>query len=120
MYGSTSGYPVVFAHKSETNRRWSESARQIARRPQNRFGWGSVKPVEPYEAWLGGTCEEHERIVTPCAGTAPAAIAAERLNLQCIAIDCKEDAREAYLRRREHEVGDGQVTLQTVGGEASD
>ncbi|WP_324758186.1 hypothetical protein [Haloarcula montana] len=115
MYGSTGGYPVVFAHKGETDRRWSESARQIARRPQDRYGWGSVKPVAPYEAWIESITDLDERVVVPCAGTAPAAIAAERLGREWVAIDCEPEAREAYRRRRENELGsDEQSTLGSV------
>jgi hypothetical protein len=104
MYGSTGGYPVVFAHKGETDRRWSESARQIARRPQDRYGWGSVKPVAPYEAWIDAITEPGEAVVVPCAGTAPAAIAAERLGREWVAIDCEPEARDAYQRRRQSEL----------------
>lgn len=117
MYGSTGGYPVVFAHKGETDRRFSESVRQIARRPQQRYGWGSVKPTAPYEAWLDGLTEDFERVVVPCAGTAPAAIAAEKLGLRCLAVDVEEDAREAYQRRRRAELGDGQQSLTEVAAD---
>jgi hypothetical protein len=116
QYGATGGYPVVFAHKGDTDRRWSESVRQIARRPQNRYGWGSVKPLAPYETWLSALCVEGERVVVPCAGTAPAAIAAEKLNLPYVAVDSEPEAREAFRRRRKAELGDGQTTL----GEAAD
>ena len=117
MYGSAGGYPVVFAHKGETDRRWSESARQIARRPQERYGWGSVKPVDPYEAWIGAITEPDETVVVPCAGTAPAAIAAERLGREWIAIDCEPGARDAYQRRRESELAtDEQATLVRADG----
>lgn len=112
MYGSTGGYPVVFAHKGETDRRWSESARQVARRPQERYGWGSVKPVRPYAAWVRAITEPGEMVVVPCAGTAPAAIAAERLGREWIAIDCEPRAREAYQRRRDDEgSGNNQLSL---------
>ena len=112
MYGATGGYPVVFAHKGETNRRWSESVRQIARRPQDRYGWGSVKPVEPYQTWIDAITEPGETVVVPCAGTAPAAIAAERLGRRWLAIDCERDAKEAFCRRRESELAlDEQRTL---------
>lgn len=115
MYLSTGGYPVVFAHKGETDRRTSASASQLARRPQERYGWGSVKPVAPYEAWLDGLCESGERVVVPCAGTAPAAIAAECLGLEAVAIDCEPAAKEAYERRRAAVLGDDeQSTLGQV------
>jgi len=105
-YLTTGGYPVVFAHKGETDRRSSASASQIARRPQERFGWGSVKPVAPYEAWLDGLADEGEQVVVPCAGTAPAAIAAEQLGMEWVAIDCEPAARTAFLQRRDHELAD--------------
>jgi len=113
QYGSTGGYPVIFAHTGETDRRWSESVRQIAPRPQDRYGWGSVKPVAPYQTWIGAITEPDETVVVPCAGTAPAAIAAERLGRDWLAIDCEPAAREAYRRRRQA-VGGG---VQTALGE---
>lgn len=118
MYGSTGGYPVVFAHNGETDRRWSESARQIARRPQDRYGWGSVKPTAPYQAWIEAITEPDETVVIPCAGTAPAAIAAERLGREWVAIDSETDARDAYLRRREDELTQSQQP--TLSGVTSD
>lgn len=116
QYLSTGGYPVVFAHKGETNRRTTASASQLTRRPQERYGWGSVKPVAPYEAWLDGLCEPGEHVVVPCAGTAPAAIAAERLGLSWTAIDCEPEAREAFERRRDAELQttDEQSTIPEV------
>jgi SAM-dependent methyltransferase len=101
QYLSTGGYPVVFAHKGETDRRCTASASQLADRPQDRHGWGSVKPTEPYRAWLSGLCEAGQHVVIPCAGTAPAAIAADPLGLEWTAIDCEQEAREAFRRRRE-------------------
>lgn len=114
QYLSTGGYPVVFAHKGATDRRTSASASQIARRPQDRYGWGSVKPVAPYQRWLEGLADAGEHVVVPCAGTAPAAIAAERLwgpDARVTCIDIEEDARDAYRHRREAELGDDQPTL---------
>lgn len=101
QYLSTGGYPVVFGHKGETDRRGTESARQLAPRPRERYGWGSVKPLSPYQAWLDGLCEPGEHVVIPCAGTAPAAIAAERLGLSWTAIDCEPEAKAAYERRKD-------------------
>lgn len=98
-YTTNAGYHAVFAHKGETDRRTSVAARQLARKPTERYGWGSVKPVEPYERWLDGLCEPGERVLVPCAGTAPAAIAAERLGLSWTAIDCESEARDAFQRR---------------------
>lgn len=114
-YLSTGGYPVVFAHKGETDRRTSESASQIARRPTERYGWGSVKPVAPYERWIEALTEPDELVLVPCAGTAPAAIAAERLDRRWLAIDTEEEARDAFLRRADAELAEsGQRTLLTA------
>jgi len=117
-YLSTGGYPVVFAHKGETDRRTSESASQIARRPTERYGWGSVKPTAPYIRWVEALTEPGELVLVPCAGTAPAAIAAERLGRRWLAIDTEREAREAFLRRADAELADGQQTLfaATDGG----
>ena len=116
QYGATGGYPVVFAHKGKTDRRWSESVRQTARRPQKRYDWGSVKPTDPYQTWVEAITEPGETVVVPCAGTAPAAIAAERLDRGWIAIDSEPEARDAYRRRRKHELGTEQQPLTTDGG----
>jgi len=104
MYLSTGGYPVIFGHKGETDRRTSVSARQLADRPQERYDWGSVKPISPYEEWLSGLVEPGELILVPCAGTAPAALAAERVfgeDIRYVCIDNEPDAFEAFSRRRE-------------------
>ena len=119
MYLSTGGYPVVFAHKGATDRRTSASASQIARRPQDRYGWGSVKPVAPYQRWLEGLADAGEHVVVPCAGTAPAAIAAERLwgsDARVTCIDIEDDARDAYRRRRKDELA---LSQQPTLGEVS-
>ncbi|RKD95494.1 hypothetical protein [Halopiger aswanensis] len=105
QYLSNGGYPVIFAHKGETDRRTTASARQVARHPRRvedgyPYGWGSVKPIGPYRAWIEGLTEPGETVVVPCAGTAPAAIAAEQLGREWIAIDSESEAREAYLQRR--------------------
>lgn len=109
MYFSNGGYPVVFAHKGETDRRTSTSARQIARQASFDGDWGSVKPIGPYRAWIDGLIEDEkdEHIIVPCAGTAPAAIAAEQLygeDIQYTCIDNERGALEAFKNRREHEL----------------
>jgi hypothetical protein len=119
MYGATGGYPVVFAHAGETERRWSESVRQLARRPQERYGWGSVKPIGPYRTWIEAITTPDEGVVIPCAGTAPAAIAAEQLGRDWIAIDCETEAQEAYRRRRDDALGGRQLALSDGGREGS-
>lgn len=107
MYLTTGGYPVVFAHKGETDRRSSVSARQLADRPQERYDWGSVKPLSPYVSWVEGLAEPGELILVPCAGTAPAALAAEEVfeeDARYVCIDNEPDAYEAFQRRREAEI----------------
>lgn len=114
MYLSTGGYPVVFAHKGETDRRSSESARQLADRPQERYDWGSVKPISPYVAWVEALSEPGELILVPCAGTAPAALAAEKVfddDARYVCIDNEPDAYEAFKRRREAELPHKQQKL---------
>lgn len=126
QYLSNGGYPVIFAHKGETDRRTTASARQIARHPRRvedgyPYGWGSVKPVGPYRAWIHGLTEPDETIVVPCAGTAPAAIAAEQLGREFIAIDSEPGARDAYLQRRATYLeGDEQQTLFAVADGGND
>lgn len=106
MYFSTGGYPVVFAHKGETDRKTSASVRQIADRQQEQYSWGSVKPISPYEQWIDGLLDSEELILVPCAGTAPAALAAENVleNPHYVCVDIEEDAKEAFHRRRQNEV----------------
>lgn len=125
MYLSNGGYPVVFAHKGETDRRTSESSRQIVdppfahdgfevtEREHDTYDWGSVKPVGPYKTWVEALTDnsdgnlENEHLVVPCAGTAPAAIGAEiefGTDLRYTCIDNNDDAFEAFRRRREAEL----------------
>ena len=109
MYLSTGGYPVVFAHKNESNRQTSASARQITQRKQENYEWGSVKPISPYEPWIEGLLEPGELIIVPCAGTAPAALAAERVfgeEARYVCIDNEEGALEAFKKRRSIELTD--------------
>ena len=114
-YLTNGGYPVVFAHKGETERITDVSSRQLAQRQREKFGWGSVKPVGPYYEWLRGLydpADDEGALVVPCAGTAPAAIAAEQLYLdgvyerqpRYVCIDSEKEAREAFNRRREAEL----------------
>lgn len=111
-YLCNGGYPVVFAHKGETERTTGLSARQTATKPRETYGWGSVKPVAPYEKWVDGLYDPDGLLVVPCAGTAPAAIAAERLHAQgklssdarYVCIDTQEEALEAFERRLDAEL----------------
>ncbi len=108
MYLSTGGYPVVFAHKGETTRQTSTSARQISSKERNNYDWGSVKPIEPYTEWIEALVEPTELIIVPCAGTAPAAIAAEKAfgdEARYICIDTQDGARQAFEKRRNKELG---------------
>jgi hypothetical protein len=107
MYLSTGGYPVVFAHKGETDRRSSVSARQIADRQTEKYEWGSVKPLSPYVEWIDGLVEPGELVLVPCAGTAPGALAAERVfgsDAKYVCIDNEEKAYQAFSRRRDAEL----------------
>lgn len=109
-YLTNGGYSVVFAHKGETDRKDSTSARQIAQ-PPDRSLWGSPKPVKPYKRWVEALMEPGELLVVPCAGTAPAAIGAiqafgDEANYICI--DAENEAHEAFIRRRNEEVERGQ------------
>jgi hypothetical protein len=113
MYLRNGGYHVVFAHKSETDHAY-ESARQIARRPNRDYGWKSLKPLEPYGAWIENLTAEGDLVVEPCAGTAPASIEAERLGREFVAIDVEPEAKTAYERRRKEELG--VVEQATLGG----
>lgn len=104
MYLSNGGYPVVFAHKGETDKKTSVSARQLAEQASFDGDWGSVKPIKPYRKWLDGLMNEGEHLVVPCAGTAPAAIAAEQLfgdDIQYTCIDNEPQALEMFQQRRE-------------------
>lgn len=115
QYLRNAGYSVVFAHKADAEQAYA-AARQVVERQSETYGWGSVKPVLPYQNWLDELCEPGEHVAVPCAGTAPAAIAAERLGLSWTAIDCEPEAREAFERRRDDELQttDEQSTIPEV------
>lgn len=107
MYLSTGGYPVVFAHKGKTDRQSSVSARQIADRQTERYEWGSVKPLSPYVEWVSGLVHPDELVLVPCAGTAPAALAAEKVfgqEARYVCVDNQADAYDAFARRRKDEL----------------
>jgi len=115
MYLRNGGYHVVFAHKPKASQAY-ESARQVTHRPNEDYGWNSVKPIEPYERWVDALTESGELVVVPCAGTAPAAIAAERLGREWLAIDVEHGAKEAFERRKNAELGEKQATLGVTDG----
>lgn len=117
MYLRNGGYHVVFAHKGETDHAY-ESARQIAQRPKRDYGWKSVKPLSPYRAWVESLTEEGDRVVEPCAGTAPACIEAERTGREWLAIDIEPDAKAAYEKRRADALG--AVKQHTLGSASVD
>lgn len=106
---SRGGYFVLFAHKGPTDRKTDVSARQLADQPrvENRYGWQSTKPIAPYENWVEGLLEPGELVLIPCAGSAPAALAAERVfgdDARYVCIDKEEGAFEAFKQRREAEL----------------
>jgi len=53
-------------------------------------------------------------VYIPCAGTSPAALALEQLygeDAQFVALDSEQDARDAYVKRRELQLEPQQATL---------
>ncbi len=109
IYLSRSGYLVVFAHNGSTNRETDAPARQLAKQERigSDYGWMSQKPIEPYTDWIEGLVDPGELILVPCAGTAPAALAAERVfgdEARYVCIDIEQGAFEAFERRREAEL----------------
>lgn len=116
-YFTNGGYHVVFAHKGETDRTASTPCKVVASRPprdvRQAVEWGTLKPIEPYRRWIDAVTDPGELVYVPCAGTAPAAIAAEQLGRDWIAVDSEADAKEAYETRRELQ-GDRQATINEV------
>ncbi len=100
---STAGYTVVFGHDGPTDRRTDAAARQVATWPTATYGRGGrAKPIGPYEAWIAGLVDPGEPILVPCAGTAPAAIAAKRVfgdEARYVCIDVDPDAYDAFHER---------------------
>lgn len=118
QYGAEGGFPVIFAHKGETDRTWSKSVRQFARRPRwveptDEYDQGTIKPVDPYEVWLDAIVEPGELILSPCAGSGPALIAAERLwgdDANAVGFDINDSSKKAWERRRNE-------VLASLGGQ---
>jgi len=107
-YLTNGGYPVVFAHNGETDRRTSASARQLAHQVRSEHDWDTEKPISPYKAWIDGLTESGDTVLEPCAGTAPACIAHEELyggDASFTAVDIDTEAYEAYQRRRDDYLG---------------
>jgi len=118
-YFTNGGYSVVFAHKGETQRETSTSVRQECGRVphdvRETIEWGTLKPIKPYRKWLEGITGRGDTLYIPCAGTAPAAIAFEELygeNAQYIAVDSHEEAKQAFLKRREMQLEPTQAKLK--------
>jgi hypothetical protein len=114
-YFTNGGYHVVFAHKGETDRSTSERAKVVTERVprdvRQAVDWGTLKPVEPYHRWIDAVTTDGDLVYVPCAGTAPAALAAERLDLDWVAVNSEPAAREAYEHRRELQQTPEQSTL---------
>jgi len=101
-YLRQSGYPVIFAHKGETDRYGYSSVVQQCYKPTETYDWYSVKPLSPYKTWIDELTEEGDTIVSPCAGTAPACVAGLQLygeNINFKAIDIESDAQDAFRSR---------------------
>lgn len=121
-YFANGGYPVVFAHKGATERTASVEASQDANGPPHHIrrdvDWESLKPIHPYEVWLDAVTEPGELVAIPCAGTAPAALALERLyggDARYVCVDSEPDAKAAFEHRRRLQLGpEGQQTLPEV------
>jgi hypothetical protein len=101
MYLATGGYPVTIATPGSCPVQLDTY--QTAPRQRDNYGWGTAKPLSPYKTWLDTFTGPGDRVLVPCAGTAPTAIAAEHLDypLDVLAIDIEADARDAYQRRRD-------------------
>lgn len=112
QYGSSGGYTSVLI--------WKEAAPVLhggfedrhaltcpCRRQRESYGWSTVKPLAPYEMWVDTYTSPGDRIIVPCAGTAPTAIAAELLHgdrADVLCVDIEQEAQHAYERRRSDEL----------------
>jgi hypothetical protein len=105
MYFSTGGYTMVYAWKQACPVEQSPLS-VPCKRQRDDWGWSSAKPLMPYRAVLETFDVPGRRVVVPCAGTAPMAVAAEliREEYKVTCIDVEEEAREAYERRRKEEL----------------
>jgi hypothetical protein len=113
MYGSTGGYTMVLATKDATPIPQTHPVEDFhirgcpCQRQREDFGWGTVKPLAPYLDIVETYTDEESRIIVPCAGTAPTAIAAERVygpDARVTAVDIEQEAKAAYQRRQEEEL----------------
>ena len=106
MYASSGGYATVLVWKDACPRP-SESPHVPCERQREDWGWGTVKPLAPLLEWIRSYTDAGDRVIVPCAGTAPAAIAAEReygSDADVLAIDIEPEAKAAYERRRADEL----------------
>jgi SAM-dependent methyltransferase len=113
MYGSTGGYEIVIAQKAASVLPEFHPVNAghpygcPCERERRQWGWGTVKTLAPYEVLVDAYTTEDSRVIIPCAGTAPALIAAERAyggDCDATAIDIEPEAREAYKRRRDEQL----------------
>jgi hypothetical protein len=113
MYGSTGGYEIVVAQKDATpipEFHPVDAAHPYGcpcERERRQWGWGTVKTLAPYEELIDAYITAGSRVVVPCAGTAPALIAAERAygsECDATAIDIESEAKEAYEERRDEQL----------------
>lgn len=113
MYGSTGGYATVLVWKDASPIPQGHPCREnltlgcACPRQREDYGWGTVKPLAPYLRWVDAYTERGDRIVVPCAGTAPAAVAAERLygdDADVLCVDLEPEAKAAWGRRRADEL----------------
>jgi len=113
MYGSTGGRTTVFAWRDATPVPQAHPAGENhslhcpCERQREDWGWGSVKPLAPFLDWIDTYTEYGDRVIVPCAGTAPAAIATEWLHGEAanvLAVDIEKEAKTAYERHRADEL----------------
>ncbi|AEH39518.1 hypothetical protein [Halopiger xanaduensis] len=113
MYASSGGYSTVLVWKNAAPLPRGYAGREYhqlrcaCRNQREDWGWGTVKPLAPALGWIRTYTDAGDRVIVPCAGTAPAAIAAEReygSDVDVLAIDVEPEAREAYQRRRTDEL----------------
>jgi len=113
MYGSTGGYATVLAWRDSSPVPNGHPCRQNLTlhcpcdRQREDWGWGTVKPLEPFLNWIRAYVDPGDRVLVPCAGTAPAAVATEREygdKVDVICIDVESEAKAAYERRRKDQL----------------
>lgn len=106
MYFSNGGYSVLYAWKDACPIDQTALSTPCYRQHED-YGWSSVKPLDPYQRLLDAYCSPGDHVLVPCAGTAPAAVAAELVFGDDVAVTCidvEEGAKEAYERRRVDEL----------------